>query len=491
MRCSRCKHAFFLQHPDQSQADGVDAVVEEAVHGDATPTPGATRDLSVAHPEDSAAAQTVAATVAPTDEEDFIDDEEDDWEFNEDLPDYDDDEDDVGGEGFAADALGHDSSSDMSIELADDDDDDDDEDDVDLAEDDFADGASELEADPSEMSANDLMSSSIAVEPDSPFEAVDDDGDDGIPLADDSAMPETVEGVREEAFGSVEDFSALAEPDPATTPMEAAPQAPAASAASEEENIEDPESWDFFGDGGATNDAPCTPQDPFGAALSAPTQADAGDDAIQDAMSDQDWPKLGENKAMSAAGRIGNALAWTLVCAAIGLGVALGLRDIFDPGVRAPAFVSIGEMRAANVKGQWVETAGMGTLYVVSGDLLNPGTAPAAPNLAIEVRLLDDAGPLADWPTAHAGSGIEFDTLRTLPAAELGGLRTQAISQLAWSEIPAGESIRFAAIFERLPDAAAHFELAAAEIDGVVAPPPVAEPGAPQDAEAVRLSAND
>ncbi len=445
-------------------------VVEQAVHGDAVPPPDATQDLPVANPGVSVGAQTMAATL----DDDFIDDEEDDWEFNEDLPSYDDD--DVSDEGFAADALGHDSASDMPIELAGDD-----------GDDDSSAIAAHVEpidedeqAPPAEeMSANDLMSSSIALEPESPFDAVSDEEDEvPLPLADDEEpMPESLEGVREAAFGTVDDFSSLSDVgDAVASPEAAAPT-------NEDESLEDPESWDFFGDGAKTPDAPCTPDDPFGAASAAgsPNAAriEGEGETIEESTASQDWPRLEESAAMGAAGRIALALGWTFVCGLIVLGAALGLRDTFDPSVRAPAYVAIGEMRAANVKGQWVETLAMGRLYVVSGDLLNPGTQPAAPDLTIEVRLLDGNALLSDVPTTVAGSGIEFDLLRTLPAVDLPALREQATQALAFSEIPGGESVRFAAVFEALPDAATHFQLEARGVEGLDAPIPLLEGDVP------------
>ena len=97
-----------------------------------------------------------------------------------------------------------------------------------------------------------------------------------------------------------------------------------------------------------------------------------------------------------------------------------------------------------------------------------------APNVAIEVRLMDAEGGVADWSPAHAGRGVEFDALRTMPASDLATLQAQAMQDLAWGEIPGGESVRFAAVFETLPDAATHFQLSAANIDA----PAVAVPAA-------------
>lgn len=65
VRCSRCKHAFFLQPPDAS-GDAVHAAAEEAALSGGAPQ--ATRDL----PERSRVAEA--------------DDEESDWEFNQELP---------------------------------------------------------------------------------------------------------------------------------------------------------------------------------------------------------------------------------------------------------------------------------------------------------------------------------------------------------------------------------------------------------------------
>ncbi|MCP5040585.1 MAG: hypothetical protein GY944_06110 [bacterium] len=449
VRCSRCKHAFFLQHPGQSEAGAVDAVVQEAVQHEAAPPPGATQDLPVSNAANAADAQSAAA--------DFDVEDEDDWEFNEDLPSYDDDpedrpEDGLDPEGFDAEALGRDPGESMSIDLA--------------GEDGFDDSLDVGEPgglDPSEMTADDLQSSSMSIDGAPPREvetAVAEPGP-AAPLEAPAESASTVEGVREAAFGSVDDFSSLGEPDEHQEP---------ASDGSQEEALEDPESWDFFGDGDGDVGGPPAggaPADSFQEAASPRAGSVADAAGFEESTAQEDWPTLDGGGPISATARIFSALGWVAVCGLIVAGVFPALVDSFDPGVRAPVFVSIGDMRAANVRGQWLETASAGTVYVVSGDLLNPGTRAAAPQLALEVSLLDERGSDLDLPTALAGRDIAFDDLRELPAAGLAAFEQRAAGALVWGEIAPGQSARFAAVFVGLPDQATHFQLRGVDPSGV------------------------
>lgn len=81
VRCSRCKHAFFLAHPDASAAEAVEDVVEQAVVGDRTSPPDATEDLSAQSPGGDGSLDALARS-GPLAEEG----EESDWEFNTELP---------------------------------------------------------------------------------------------------------------------------------------------------------------------------------------------------------------------------------------------------------------------------------------------------------------------------------------------------------------------------------------------------------------------
>ncbi|MBW2294984.1 MAG: zinc-ribbon domain-containing protein, partial [Deltaproteobacteria bacterium] len=82
VRCSRCKHAFFLQHPSQSRASAVESVVEQAIEREGSVTPNSSEDLTAAAGSDSPG---MGAAQDESNDPGFSEDE-DDWEFNEDLP---------------------------------------------------------------------------------------------------------------------------------------------------------------------------------------------------------------------------------------------------------------------------------------------------------------------------------------------------------------------------------------------------------------------
>jgi hypothetical protein len=142
-------------------------------------------------------------------------------------------------------------------------------------------------------------------------------------------------------------------------------------------------------------------------------------------------------------------------------GVYLGVMASVDAGVRTPAFVSIGEMRAANVRGHWLDTTRAGTLYVVTGELLNPGTEAAAPSQAVQVKVLGEGGRELDVSPVFAGRDVEFDELREMSVDELWSSQRITALALASAPIGPGQSARFAATFVALPDEASHFQLGA------------------------------
>ena len=90
VRCSRCKNAFHLQNPSQSRADAIEAVVEEAVADEGLSVPAPSEDLPI---ESSSEADDIGLGTSDADEYGGFDDfdDEEDWEFNEEPPEYEED----------------------------------------------------------------------------------------------------------------------------------------------------------------------------------------------------------------------------------------------------------------------------------------------------------------------------------------------------------------------------------------------------------------
>jgi len=444
VRCSRCKHAFFLEHPGRSQTAALRAVVAEAVHNEADSLPGTTHDLSAAATRTSIGSPTLADAGDPLDGFD----EEDDWEFNQDLPSHDDDpDDDLASEGFPAEALGQDSSASLS---------------VDLASGEFSsetDRGASAALDARETTTDDSAPASLVDEVVAP--SGDTSATDVACQPQIASEPQlessqeglaSVEGVRESAFGSVDDFSSLMESDDPEQGI----------ALGEEEAADDPENWDFFADSltqEVSEPAPAAaPIEDRPAAASRRDRVDFEDASVVAA-----WPTLDAGGPVRASVRIFSALAWIAVVGLITAGVWLGFVDSFDPSVRAPAFVRIGTMRAANVRGHGLETANAGTVFVVTGDLLNPGTLSAAPALALQVSLLGGGGDGEVLSTAFAGRDLVPRDLRELTVAALGARLNTAANALVGGRIAPASSVRFTAVFMDLPDRATHFRLEAAD----------------------------
>jgi hypothetical protein len=85
VRCSRCKHAFFVLPPAETPADAVDQAVGAALHDD--PTPGITEDLpeETTIPETPIAAESHESPETAADAP-AVEDDESDWQFNGELP---------------------------------------------------------------------------------------------------------------------------------------------------------------------------------------------------------------------------------------------------------------------------------------------------------------------------------------------------------------------------------------------------------------------
>jgi predicted Zn finger-like uncharacterized protein len=444
VRCSRCKNAFFLQHPSQSQVNAVEAVVEGTIAEGGMATPSSTQDLPIASQPD-AAATSVDSADADADAED-----EDDWEFNQELPEFDDDDSDEDDfaegvdtdDGLSADynQASHDVGS------------------IDLEHDrsfttdpeevysntsgaDVAAAAQAVEADPLEMTSNDLVASSMSIEsPPAPAPAQAQQPEPGIA------------GARKEAFGSPDDFSNLMEPE-ALPPV-----------ASPDEVSENPEDWDFFGDADTSSPSGGTPAGPSSSTRTAPKAAKAvGRKPSGEAQVPGDWKGLEGDKPVSGIAGVATALAWVVFYALVAAGVYFGVAESFDRSVSAPAFVSVGEMRAANIRGQFLETARAGTLYVITGDLLNPGNVARALNHAVYVHLLGEDGHVLDSPPAIAGRDVELDRLREMTVDELQASQRIASRSLAFQKIEPGQAASFAAAFVGLPERASHFQIRAVE----------------------------
>lgn len=450
VRCSRCKEAFFLEHPDAGKADALNDVAAQAAAGGTAPD--STQDL----PSESSLPHTHSAEP-----------EEEDWEFNDDLP---------GSE------------------------------DADLDDDDSSPfGRPDEEEDDEERGVFDTATTSVSLDADDdgpiPGLGVDEfgDADEGfgddesrLNLESDDGAPSPPEisaaTVSEQSdFGEASDFSALADevstPDPVAPPRGPSPAAGPASS----EAVGEPEDWDFFSD--ESLERPAAMDDAMGRAR----QAVGGNEAPRRPASR--GPDLG-NVASDTGSRfaflpvVGRAVGWLATLGLLGLGVARGVFHVADPASAVPTSVDLGQFRAKSVSGRWLETVRATHLYAVSGLLVNESGRPLLPGDGLKVALRAPDGSPLDVPPARAGLPLADQALRESSHGDLAEAADDAARDLANMRLEPGEDILFQAFFDGVPDQATGFvvemgqtaHVPAVPAENALPDPAGALPGSPTEA---------
>ncbi len=472
VRCARCKHAFFLHNPDASPAEVVDAIAGDQVENEgAQRAPEVTQDMPIQDPGasfESAADPAPEPSTPPAprieiDGFDDIDEEEDDWQFNEDPPSEDEEPDDLSaetgedfGDSFDASSLELEEGSPHEAD---------------------ANGPGSIELEDPSMGPSTISDPDQAVRdeplPDLGFEpstapSLEASALQAPPQPAAQTEPQPVpqpageEGPapgfggerRDDDFGSMDDFSTLMELDE----HQPSPPQPVAEA-----DQDDPESWDFFSDGDPGGEIGSTMDQAVSAAEATPMASPTvrGDVDFGAATGEAEAAMLASQASESGgtAARVASVIGWV---AALGLGIVgivQGILFSWDGGIHPPSFVAVGGMRAAEITGSWLDTARLGTVFAVTGHIDNPGVSPAAPGLQIEVVLLDAAGQPLDHPPARAGRDLSLADLREISVTELELAEQKASRSLSWSPITPNTKVPFMAVFRALPDEATHFEL--------------------------------
>jgi predicted Zn finger-like uncharacterized protein len=456
VRCSRCKHAFFLRPPDASQSQAVDELASEAAREGVVPPPDATQDL--------ATHQQVEPDAGGGEEED----EESDWQFNEEVPSGD------GGDLESDEDLAEDPSftrgeSDLAAAEAGEE----------------PPGLDDLESEDEPPGLDDLESGD---EPPGLDDGLGEDEstafDDGevedereaseIPGLDHGNTPPQAEPVDGSHFGSVEDFSSLVEEEQAgesslsSEALAAVDQllSPESRSAAGEE-LGDPESWDFFSDQSLESASPFQRADfssetATGAEVSASglSQRVAAEiDAFDSDLDAYPGELLSPAASDSWVQRAGRAVGWILVVALFGAGVARGLFPDFRPMIEPPSAVQLGDLRAVELRGSWLDTARAGTLFAVTGQLRNQSNTEAVRVGALQVALLDARGEHIPLEPAPLGAPLDRALLRELPIDALWRSRGEAARELAASVLPPGGFLSVEAVFASVPVAATRYQL--------------------------------
>ena len=428
VRCSRCKHAFFLSSPSASQSEVVDSIAEEAAHDPMSSVPPVVADVPEPEPEP--------------------DEDEEDWQFSEEIR-VEGDEDLEPESDFGV-------SQDFSDELD---------------SDDSLNAGEEGEFDATELEESSGDDESIGLDADT-------DSASGLQL---ESSPEPAEPVRDESdFGSVDDFSSLMEDDDVEpvdlgaeieSELETADSTPERTGVYAEggrtDDLGDPESWDLVGnhDFSASKSAAGSmgtsfQDDALGSGM-------ASEDQSGDAPYEEEFGR--ESRVWQTVAAVGRGAGWLVTIASVVGVLGLGLRSEWTRLTQSPQTVSVGAMTAETTMASWVETSQSGFILVVAGQVQNTGRVPLRPG-RVQFALLDrDGGRLTAEPIL-AGERLDTFVLREAAPAELIASTAAAASNFHERPLGPGERRAFEAIvFEnQLPEGAGRILLEIGDSEIVV-----------------------
>jgi len=397
VRCSRCKEAFFLQHPETSQQQVIDEIASEALHDAAQATPEPATDLAGSSLDD----------LENFDAASVFDEDEDDWEFNHDVPDEDDAPEDVLGESRSANV---EPGVPSGLEL------------------DSPEAASSAGSAAPPLAGGDPGASGSfgSVDDFGSLSESDDDGD-SPPAALDAAPAATEDGDALSIGSSVE----------SAVPRSAEPEVAA--------DLGEPEDWDLLGED-APAPQPAEQTEPI--VFVPPALAEAGRRPAAATARRLRLPSdVGLGRFVQLAG---SAVGWCLCAALATAALVQGLMSSAAP-VTATTSYELASFRAESVTTRWTTVGAGETLLVVQGRLHNPTATAASLGLQVEVVLLDAQGEPLDHPGVLAGSPVPAAELRTLsPGARRLRLEAAAAA-LARERIAGSSSVSFEAVFEGLP----------------------------------------
>ncbi len=431
VRCSRCKHAFFLPGPSSSASQAIESVVAETIQGRAGRTPAPTRDLGRGSPADRSSAP-------------HAEPEEEDWQFSEEIR--------VEGDDDPGDAdRAHASSPDPSS--------------FDLTGD-FGRGFDpDVLATPGPIAAPGGSTSGRPSRAKGAPQA-------SAPATKTPKAAAAAVGPRgperdESSFGSIDDFSSLIDDDDsalelATDPPMAAAPASARRAADSSDDLGDPESWDLVS-GDENRHARSTV-----AALVRPPKSPAKKTAAKDSLDlfgevdpgpihDLGSDAVAPPRAWAAIGRF---VGWCVTAVSVaGIGGAL-LQSEWARRIEVPQRMEIGPLVAQTTRSGWLESSRAGFLLVFEGELRNSGSKPLAP-IPIRLALLDGTGARLAAPPLQAGRMLAESVLREARPEELARAREAAITGWNTTPIAPGEVRRFVAVVPaaELPGEARRFLL--------------------------------
>jgi predicted Zn finger-like uncharacterized protein len=417
VRCSRCKHAFFLPNPSSSQSQAIESVVAEAIQGKAGRAPAPTRDLPTAP-----AASAAAGRGEP---------EEEDWQFSQEIRVADDEDRDED----ARERAGEPDPS--SFDLTGD----------------FGRGFDpEALASPEPLSPTPAVAAAPAPARSSRPKPVPAASSSAVAPAK-SAAAKPAEPARDESsFGSIDDFSSLIDDDEGSLELATDPPSEAARPAARRppaaaDDLGDPESWDLVG-GDEARHAQSTV-----AALVRPQKPVAKKKAASDSLDlfgDSELPPAREEHvdgpvAALPWAKVGKLVGWCVTAASVALVGGGLIHAEWARRAEVSQRLEVGPLVAETTRAGWLESSRAGFLLVFEGELRNTGSRPLA-SIPLRLALLDGAGERLAVDPIEAGERLPENVLREARPEELLRQRDQAVSGWQATLIAPGEVRRFAAI---------------------------------------------
>ncbi len=440
MRCSRCKHAFFLAHPSASQ---------------------------------SGAAEAAAASTGGEKPDPELDEE--DWQFSEEVRVEGDEELDAE-DAFDSDFTGGFDADDLSGDFD-------------------AEGLGGAEP------GGPTLGGEAESEPESDPEAasgleLDGDAERGIEAGHDDSSFGTVED-----FSQLGEGEELAAPDLDGAPgVEPAGESPAETVTGTyrttgpSDDLGEPESWDLtpgddFGSKGSSisglvdSFGDSTP----GTATGSPLLDDFDHEAYDDSL--REPSRLGRVLA-----GVGACVGWLATIAVVAF-VARAALDSERARWRVePQVLEVGGFTAKTSATGWVQTSRSGLVLVVNGEIRNDGAASAWPG-SFEVVLLDARGERLPGRGVPVGRPLSEATLREAAPETLEAAAVEARRTFAAAPFRRGEARPFQAVLRELPEGARRILLERAEArapDPAPVVAPVAATSPPEEsAEAAPAAAQD
>jgi predicted Zn finger-like uncharacterized protein len=406
VRCSRCKHAFFIERPASTQAEMIHSVAQRALADQETPE--ATHDLPSDDGSPPLADQRGIGSSAGEGGSPWAD-EEDDWQFNLDGPPED---------GFeqAQAPTSPDAAPEVDDELLTTDAD------FDAAGAHFGIGSEEAEGEWDEAPLVRDLDAEIA----SDLDLVGDDSPSVVaePEPEPELEPELESGLELEPEPEAEPEPAeeFEQADPweqlAPTPeMDAdpAPEVPETLPAEPLEELEGPttslvsrgpdelagsDEWDLFG-----SDVPAEEIQ----SVDRPQSRSLGTVPAARRPSVPAGPAEHRRVLPRSLQRVGRAAGWMVALGLFGFGLHGGLAGAVRQVAPPSTAVEIGSMRLQDVSGHWIDNLVAGPLFVVSGVVENPGPGTATRLL---VELLDAQGRRVEFPPVFIGPVLSAKALR-------------------------------------------------------------------------------